>query len=618
MRRERVYASSSAPERATAPEMSAAAGKNVLGLMRLWPFLYPYRFRVLVAGLALIVAAGGVLAIGQGLRRVIDLGFGSHGGPDFLDQALVGLLVVVALLAAATFLRFYQVSWLGERVVADLRLAVFSRLLDFSPGYFETVRTGEMISRLTNDTTLIESVIGSSASIALRNSLLGMGGLILLMTTSLKLTLFVMGVIPLTIVPIIVFGRRVRQLSRASQEKVGDIGSYIDETLHEIRTVQAYCHEDVDRTFFGSRVEGAFDAAKERIRQRSLLTAMVILLVFGAVGVILWVGGHDVIAGRISAGELSSFVFYAVVVAGSVGAVSETLGDLQRAAGATERLFEILDAPPDIPEPLAPRVLPQPVRGEIIFENVCFHYPSRPERHALDHLNLSVGLGESVALVGPSGAGKTTVFQLLMRFYRPDSGRILIDGVESEQLGGRGLRKYMAVVPQEPAIFAASVFDNVRYGRPDATDAEIQDACQSACAMEFIDQLPEGMHTWLGERGVRLSGGQRARIAIARALLADRPILLLDEATSSLDAESERLVQEALERLMQGRTTLIIAHRLATVQKANRILVLEEGRLVEEGTHTSLVEKAGLYAHLAALQFGLPSGEATARVQSEA
>jgi ATP-binding cassette subfamily B protein len=345
---------------------------------------------------------------------------------------------------------------------------------------------------------------------------------------------------------------------------------------------------------------------------------MVILLVFGAVGVILWVGGHDVIAGRISAGELSSFVFYAVVVAGSVGAVSETLGDLQRAAGATERLFEILDAVPDIPEPLVPRILAKPVRGEVTFENVCFHYPSRPDRYALDHLNLKIGLGESVALVGPSGAGKTTVFQLLMRFYRPDSGRILIDGVESEQLGGRELRKYMAVVPQEPAIFAASVFDNVRYGRPDATDLEIQEACHSACAMEFIDQLPEGMNTWLGERGVRLSGGQRARIAIARALLADRPILLLDEATSSLDAESERLVQEALERLMQGRTTLIIAHRLATVQKANRILVLEEGRLVEEGTHTSLVEKAGLYAHLAALQFGHPSGEAAPHVQSEA
>lgn len=612
MRRDRL------DDRSAALREPSVAGRKVFGLMRLWPFLYPYRLRVLLAGFALIVAAGGVLAIGQGLRRVIDLGFGSNGGPAFLDQALVGLWVVVAILAAATFLRFYQVSWLGERVVADLRCAVFSRLLEFSPGYFETVRTGEMISRLTNDTTLIESVIGSSASIALRNSLLGMGGLILLMTTSLKLTLFVMGIIPVTIIPIIVFGRRVRKLSRTSQEKVGDIGNYIDETLHEIRTVQAYGHEDIDRAFFGSSVENAFKAAKERIRQRSLLTAMVILLVFGAVGVILWVGGHDVIAGRLSAGELSSFVFYAVVVAGSVGAVSETIGDLQRAAGATERLFEILDAPPDIPEPAKPVDLTQPVRGEITFDNVCFHYPSRPERYALDHLNLNIGLGESVALVGPSGAGKTTVFQLLMRFYRPDSGRILIDGVESEQLGGRVLRKYMAVVPQEPAIFAASVSDNVRYGRPDASEADIHAACQSASALEFIEQLPEGMNTWLGERGVRLSGGQRARIAIARALLADRPILLLDEATSSLDAESERLVQEALERLMDGRTTLIIAHRLATVQKANRILVLENGCLVEEGTHTSLVEKGGLYAHLAALQFGLPSGEAAAHVQSVA
>jgi len=599
-------------------EGASAKGKNIFGLMRLWPFLYPYRLRVLLAGLALIVAAGGVLAIGQGLRRVIDLGFGSNGGPAFLDQALVGLLLVVAILAASTFMRFYQVSWLGERVVADLRCAVFNRLLDFSPGYYETLRTGEMISRLTNDTTLIESVIGSSASIALRNSLLGMGGLILLMTTSLKLTLFVICIIPLTIIPIIVFGRRVRKLSRASQEKVGDIGSYIDETLHEIRTVQAYCHEDIDRTFFRSRVESAFDAAKARIRQRSLLTALVILLVFGAVGVILWVGGHDVIAGRLSAGALSSFVFYAVVVAGSVGAISETIGDLQRAAGATERLFEILDAVPDIPEPLEPRVLSQPVKGEVSFENVCFRYPSRPERYALDRLNLKIGFGESVALVGPSGAGKTTVFQLLLRFYRPDSGRILIDGVESEELGGQGLRKYMAVVSQEPTIFAASILDNVRYGRPDASHDEIREACQSACALEFIDRLPQGMNTWLGERGVRLSGGQRARIAIARALLADRPILLLDEATSSLDAESERLVQEALERLMQGRTTLIIAHRLATVQRANRIVVLDDGRLVEEGTHHSLVEKGGLYAHLAALQFGHSSGEAAARVQSGA
>jgi ATP-binding cassette subfamily B protein len=584
--------------------VAAAPERRKLGaLRRLWPFLRPYQSRIALAGIALTLAAGGVLAIGQGLRRVIDLGFGAAGGADFLDRALIGLLAVVAVLAFATYLRFYQVSWLGERVVADLRKAVFTKLLEQSPGWFESVRTGEVISRLTNDTTVIESVIGSSASIALRNSLLGLGGLVLLMATSFKLTLFVIGGIPLTVVPILVYGRRVRSLSRASQDRVGDVGAQIDETLHEIRTVQAYGHEQLDRAAFGARVDAAFEAACDRIRQRALLTAMVILLVFGAVGVILWVGGHDVLAGRISAGQLSAFVFYAVVVAGAVGAISETLGDLQRAAGATERLFEILDAQPELAEPAHPAALPTPVRGEVCFDAVSFRYPSRPETLAIDHLQLRVAPGETLALVGPSGAGKTTVFQLLLRFYRPEQGRILVDGVEAENLGARGLRALMAVVPQEPAIFAASVAENVRYGRPEANDAQVRDACAAACATEFIDRLPQGMDTWLGERGVRLSGGQRARIAIARALLADRPILLLDEATSSLDAESERLVQQALETLMRGRTTLIIAHRLATVQSADRIVVLDQGRVVEEGTHAALVAQGGLYARLAALQF---------------
>ena len=585
--------------------MSDTPKGSLAGLGRLWPFLRPYRPRIAVAAVALLFAAGGVLALGQGLRRVIDLGFGQSGDAAFLDRALIGLLAVVAVLALATYLRFYQVSWLGERVVADLRRAVFTRLLEQSPAYFETIRTGEVISRLTNDTTVIESVIGSSVSIALRNSLLGIGGLILLMATSFKLTLFVVGGIPLTVIPIIVYGRRVRRLSRASQDRVGDVGAQIDETLHEIRTVQAYGHEVLDGAQFGARVEAAFEAARRRIAQRSLLTALVILLVFGAVGVILWVGGHDVLAGRISAGQLSAFVFYAVVVAGSVGAVSETLGDLQRAAGATERLFEILDAAPDLPEPAHPAVLALPVRGEVRFEGLCFRYPSRPDTLAIDDLNLLIRPGESVALVGPSGAGKTTVFQLLLRFYRPERGHILIDGVDSERLGGKALRSLMAIVPQEPAIFAASVAENVRYGRPEASDAEVRQACQAASALEFIDALPQGIDTFLGERGVRLSGGQRARIAIARALLADRPILLLDEATSSLDAESEQLVQQALEVLMRGRTTLIIAHRLSTVQNADRILVLEHGRLVAQGTHATLVAEGGLYSRLAALQFDL-------------
>ena len=591
----------SAPAPAPAPAPSGRPGLG--GLLRLAPFLRPYRARIALAGAALVVAASGVLAMGQGLRRVIDQGFGAHGGAAFLDQALVGMLLVVVVLAGATFLRFYQVSWLGERVVADLRRAVFGRLLEQSPGYFETVRTGEVISRLTNDTTVIESVIGSSASIALRNTLLALGGLVLLMATSAKLTLFVIGGIPLTVVPIIIYGRRVRRLSRASQDRVGDLGAHIDETLHEIRTVQSYGHEQRDLAFFSTQVEAAFAAARARIRQRALLTALVILLVFGAVGVILWVGGHDVLAGRISAGQLSAFVFYAVVVAGAVGAISETLGDLQRAAGATERLFEILDAPADLPEPLQPAALPLPVRGEVRFEQVQFRYPSRPDALALVNLDLCVQPGETVALVGPSGAGKTTVFQLLQRFYRPAGGRILIDGVPAEALGGAALRRLMAVVPQEPAIFAASIAENVRYGRPDASDAEVLEACRAACALEFIERLPEGLSTWLGERGVRLSGGQRARLAIARALLANRPVLLLDEATSSLDAESEHLVQQALDTLMEGRTTLVIAHRLATVQRADRILVLEQGQVVEEGTHASLVAAGGLYARLAALQF---------------
>lgn len=584
--------------------MSAAAPRRGLpALARLWPFLRPYRARIVVAAAALLLAAGGVLAIGQGLRRVIDQGFGAHGGADFLDRALIGLLVVVAVLAAATFLRFYQVSWLGERVVADLRRAVFARLLAQSPGYFEAVRTGEMISRLTNDTTVIETVIGSSASIALRNTLLGLGGLVLLMATSAKLTLLVVIGIPFTVVPIVFYGRRVRRLSRTSQDRVGAVGAQIDETLHEIRTVQSYGHEALDQAAFDRRVEDAFGAARARIRQRALLTAVVILLVFGAVGVILWVGGHDVLAGRLSPGQLSAFVFYAVVVAGSVGAVSETLGDLQRAAGATERLFEILDTPPDLPEPAQPVMPTASAGGELRFEQVSFRYPSRPATLAIDALDLVVAPGETVALVGPSGAGKTTVFQLLQRFYLPEQGRILVGGIAAEAMGSHALRALMAVVPQEPAIFAASVAENVRYGRPSASVDQLREACAAALALEFIERLPQGMDTWLGERGVRLSGGQRARLAIARALLADRPILLLDEATASLDAESERLVQQALETLMRGRTTLIIAHRLATVQSADRIVVLDHGRVVEQGRHAELVARGGLYARLAALQF---------------
>jgi ATP-binding cassette subfamily B protein len=496
------------------------------------------------------------------------------------------------------------VSWLGERVTADLRRTVFDHLLRLPPGFFEVTRTGEVISRLTTDTTMLETVIGSSASMAIRNFLLLVGGLVMLALTSLKLTLLVLAGVPVVVVPIILFGRRVRRLARATQDRVGDVGAYLDESLHEIRTVQAYGHEDDDRRGFAARVEAAFGTALRRIRQRALLVAAVIVLVFGAVGVILWIGGHDVLAGRISAGQLSAFVFYAVIVAGAVGTISEVIGDLQRAAGATERLFELLAIEPEIRAPEQPVALPEPASGTVVFDSITFHYPSRPDAPALATFSLDVQAGERVALVGPSGAGKTTVFQLLLRFYDPQSGVVRVDGIDLRQADPRAVRRRLAVVPQEPVIFAASVEDNVRYGRPDATAAEIRAACEAAYATEFIERLPQGFDAFLGERGVRLSGGQRQRLAIARAILADRPILLLDEATSALDAESERMVQRALERLMARRTVLMIAHRLATVRHADRIAVMEQGRVIAIGTHDALIRDNPLYARLAALQFG--------------
>ena len=591
----------------TAPKLPPVTALKAL--VRIGIYLRPYRRQVIYAAIALIVAAGAVLLVGQGLKGVVDRGFGT-GDAGELDRTLALMLVVVVVMAAATFTRFYFVSWIGERVTADLRRAVFDHLLRLPPGFFEVTRTGEVISRLTNDTAILETVIGSSASMAIRNLLLLIGGLVMLAITSTKLTLLVLAGVPVVVVPIILFGRRVRKLARASQDRVGDVGAYVDEALHEIRTVQAYGHEGEDRRRFGERVEAAFETARERIRQRASLVATVIVLVFGAVGIILWIGGHDVVAGRISAGQLSAFVFYAVIVAGAVGTISEVFGDLQRAAGATERLFELLAVAPEIQAPTHPVPLPVPSRGTVKFDAVTFRYPSRPDTPALESFSLDVRPGENVALVGPSGAGKTTVFQLLLRFYDPQAGQVRVDGVDVRMTDPHALRERLAVVPQEPVIFAASVLENVRYGRPGASEEEVRAACEAAYAAEFIAQLPQGYASHLGERGVRLSGGQRQRLAIARAILADRPILLLDEATSALDAESERVVQLALERLMKRRTVLIIAHRLATVRHADRIAVMDRGRIVAVGTHDELVHKNPLYARLAALQFAASPGSA--------
>jgi ATP-binding cassette subfamily B protein len=576
-------------------------------LRRLVGFLTPYRLRIAGALVALIVAAGSVLALGQGLKHVIDAGFAS-GEPRLLDQALAGVVGVAVVMAAATWCRFYLMMTTGERVVTDIRRAVYGHLLSLEPAYFEAARTGEVISRLTNDTTQLQIVIGYGFSMFLRNALMGVGALVMLVLTSGKLAALVVLGVPATLVPILLLGRRVRRLSRDSQDRVADVSAYVDESIHEVRTGQAYGHEDADRKYFGERAEAAYAAGVARIGNKAFLISSVMLIGFCAVGLILWIGGRDVLAGRLTAGELSAFVFYAVVVASAAGTVSEAWGELQRAVGSTERLMGLLDARPAIVAPAAPRPLPAPARGEVKLERVTFHYPARPETAALADLTLAVAPGERVALVGPSGAGKSTVFQLLLRFYDPDGGRVLVDGVDARECDPRELRRRFALVPQEPVLFAASVAENVRYGRRDASDDEVHAACEAAYALEFVARLPQGFDTPLGERGVRLSGGQRQRLSIARALLAARPVLLLDEATSSLDAESERYVQLALERLMRGRTTLIIAHRLATVQGADRIVVLDHGRSVAEGRHGELVRQDGLYARLAGLQL-LGGGE---------
>jgi ATP-binding cassette, subfamily B, bacterial len=574
-------------------------------LYRLARFAMPYRWHIAGATLALLVAAGTTLALGAGLRLLIDQGFGAGDG-SLLDRAVLILFGVSVLLACSSFGRFYLVSWVGERVVADIRKAVFDHIIGLSPGFFEITRTGEVISRLTTDTTLLQVVVGSSVSIALRNMLLILGGAVMLFITSPKLTLLVLAVVPLVVAPIVLFGRKVRRLSRISQDKVAEVSAEASEALYGIRTVQAFAHEAHDRARFAERTEEAFTSALLRIRWRAILTGIVILLVFGSISVVLWVGGADVVADRLSAGQLSAFVFYAAILAGAVGAVSEVVGDLQRAAGAMERIGELLATSPIVVVPAHPKPLPQPSRGAVNFERVTFHYPSRPTLAALDDFTLAVKPGERVAIVGPSGAGKTTVMQLLLRFYDPDSGTIRFDGTDIRDLDPATLRRAIGAVPQDPTIFGASARDNIRYARPDAGDAEVRAAAEAAHALDFLERLPQGLDTFLGERGVRLSGGQRQRIAIARAILRDPALLLLDEATSALDAESERIVQAALDQVMKDRTTLVIAHRLATVLKADRIVVMDKGSIEAIGNHAELMKQGGLYAYLAALQFDQP------------
>ncbi len=590
------------------PDADIPSKSSLSTLKGLIPFMAPYRRQFILAGIALLFAAGATLAIPAAFKQMIDLGFGASAtarGIENVNATFLALFGVAAVLAVATAARFYMVSWLGERVTADIRSAVYRHVVRQSPEFFETTRTGEVLSRLTTDTTLIQAIVGTSISLALRNTLLFIGGLVMLFITSPRLTSIILGLLVLVVLPIVLFGRRVRKLSRDSQDRIADASAVAGEILNAMPTVQAFTREGYEAGRFGVEVESAFTTAMRRIRARATLTLLAIVLIFGAIVFVLWLGAHAVIAGTMTGGELGQFILYAGIVAGSVGALSEVMGDAQRAAGATERLLELLGARSDIQDPPHPAALPARTANgaRVTLDNVTFAYPSRLQEAALSHLALEIQPGETVAVVGPSGAGKTTLFQLLLRFYDPQSGSICLDGVDVRDLTLQTLRGAVGIVPQDTVVFSLDAMENIRYGRPDATDEEVIAAARMAAAHEFIERLPEGYRSFLGERGVRLSGGQRQRIAIARALLKNPPLLLLDEATSALDAESERLVQRALEAAMIGRTTIIIAHRLATVQRADRIVVLDGGRIVEMGTHHELVALRGVYANLAALQF---------------
>ncbi len=582
-------------------EKKAPKGK-VSNLRLLAGYLRPYRVSIIIAVLAILITSSAVLGMGWSLRFFVDSGIGA-GDEGLLDRGYEVLLGAILLLAGATWVRFYLVTWIGERIVADIRDDVYSTLIQMHLGFFETTRTGEILSRLTTDTTLLQNQLSSSISVIFRHALMLIGGIGLLLFTSWDLTRYLLLIVPLVVAPILIIGNRVRKLSREAQERVADINAHAEETFNAIRTIQSLALEARQIERFGAQVAAAKKSGLARIRMKALLIAIVIGLVFGAIATVLWIGGGQVIDGTLSAGDLSSFVFYAVVVAGSVGSLSDVMGDLQRVAGATERLMELKALVPEIAPPAEPLALPSPLGGHIRFDQVSFRYPSRPDTLAMNAVTFNVIPGETVALVGHSGAGKTTIMQLLLRFYDPQEGTISVDGVDIRRLDPQTLRSNLGLVPQDPVIFSTTAYENILSGRPDASTEEVHAAAVAAEALEFIEALPDGFHSYLGEKGVRLSGGQKQRIAIARAIIRNPAILLLDEATSALDSENEHKVQKALAALMRGRTTLVIAHRLATVQSADRILVMEDGSIRAVGTHEQLLATSELYARLARLQF---------------